>query len=142
MSYKGRLNLTLYLVTDENPDFLRGKTLDSTVEEAIKGGVTIVQYRQKHGTSTSRRETASRLLQITRQHNVPLIINDDIETCFAIGADGVHIGQDDVKLGEARSQLGEEVIIGVTVASKHEAQEALDGGADYLGIGTMFATAT
>ena len=144
MTPKRRLDLSLYLVTscNERPDYFTGQTFLSAVENAIKGGVTIVQYRQKHGTPTSRRETASRLLQITRKHDVPLIINDDVETCLAIGAEGLHIGQDDMKLSEARSRLGDDVFIGMTVASADEAREALDGGADYLGIGNVFAGAT
>ena len=136
------LDLTLYLVTDENPDYLKGKDFFKTVEDAILGGVTIVQYRQKHGTAASRKETATKLLNITRAHNIPLIINDDVETCLAVGAEGLHIGQDDMELEEARSRVGKDVIIGVSVSSVKEAQDALRGGADYLGIGAMFATPT
>lgn len=142
MSPKRHLDLTLYLVTDENPDYLKGKELVWTVEEAIQGGVTIVQYRQKHGSPTSRADMASKLLEITRKYHVPLVINDDIDTCLAVGADGLHIGQDDMKLKEAREKLGESAIIGVTASSIEEAEEALAGGADYLGISTTFVTPT
>ena len=113
-----------------------------TVEEAIKGGATIVQYRQKHAEPAERVRTATRLLEVTRRHKVPLLINDDVETCLAIGAEGVHIGQDDISLEKARRTLGRDAIIGVTAASVEEATAAIDGGADYLGIGTMFATPT
>ena len=142
MSSTSSLDLTLYLVTDENPEYLRDKTLLQTVEDAINGVVTIVQYRQKHGTSASRTQTASELFKITRKHKVPLIINDDIDTCLAVGAEGLHIGQDDMKLEEAREKLGKDAIIGVTVSSIEETNAAIAGGADYLGVGTMFTTPT
>ena len=142
VSSKAPLDLTLYLVTDENPAYLAGKDLAQTVEEAIKGGVTIVQYRQKHAEPAERIRTATKLLEVTRRHKVPLLINDDVETCLAIGAEGVHIGQDDMSLEEARGKLGGDAIIGVSAASIEEATAAIDGGADYLGIGTIFATPT
>lgn len=139
---KPNLNLALYLVTDSTPDLLGSKDLAQVVEAAITGGVTIVQYRDKHSDTGVLIETARKLLDITRRHNVPFLINDRVDVCMAIGADGVHIGQDDMHITLARKLLGQDAIIGVSACSVEEAQDAIKNGADYLGIGTMFATAT
>lgn len=139
---KSQVDLNLYLVTDHTPKILGEKDICHVVEEAIKGGVTIVQYRDKHVETHELISTASKLLQITKAHNVPLLINDRLDVCLAVGADGVHIGQDDTPLHVAKKLLPVTSIIGVTVSSVEEANAAIDGGADYLGIGTVFATPT
>lgn len=136
------LDLSLYLVTDSTPALLGDKDLAQVVEAAINGGVTIVQYRDKHSDTAVLIDTARRLLEVTRRHHIPLLINDRVDVCLAIGAEGVHIGQDDMHIAEARKLLGQDAIIGVSACSVEEAQEAIDNGADYLGVGTMFATAT
>jgi thiamine-phosphate diphosphorylase/hydroxyethylthiazole kinase len=137
-----KMNLALYLVTDSTPALLGHKDLAQVVEAAIRGGVTIVQYRDKHSDTGVLMETARKLLDVTRRHHVPLLINDRVDVCMAVGADGVHIGQDDMHITEARRLLGSDAIIGVSTNDVEEAQNAISSGADYLGIGTMFATNT
>ncbi|KAI9870332.1 MAG: hypothetical protein M1823_008775, partial [Watsoniomyces obsoletus] len=87
-------------------------------------------------------ETATKLHEVTKKHNVPLLINDRLDVCLAIGAEGLHVGQDDMSASLARSLLGPDAIIGVTAASIEEAEAAIEADADYLGIGTMFPTPT
>lgn len=137
-----QLDLSLYLVTDSTPEILAGKDICHVVEEAIIGGVTIVQYRDKHAETSVLIQNANKLHTITKKHGVPLLINDRIDVCLAVNAEGVHIGQDDTPLADAKRMLPDGSIIGVTVSSVDEAVNAISGGADYLGIGTMFATPT
>ncbi|KAJ9260714.1 hypothetical protein DTO212C5_8441 [Paecilomyces variotii] len=136
------VNLSLYLVTDSTPAILKGRDICNVVEESLKGGVTVVQYREKHSDTGVMIETAKKLHQITKAYNVPLIINDRVDVAVAVGAEGVHLGQDDMNVDDAKKLLPEDAIIGVTVASVAEAKRAVEQGADYLGIGTMFATPT
>lgn len=137
-----QLDLSLYLVTDSTPEILAGKDICHVVEEAILGGVTIVQYRDKHAETSVLIQTATKLHAITKRYGVPLLINDRIDVCLAVQTEGVHIGQDDTPLSEAKRLLPAGCVIGVTVSSIEEAEAAIAGGADYLGIGTMFATPT
>ena len=139
---KKLLDLSLYLVTDSTPAILGDKDLLKVVEGAVKGGVTIVQYRDKHADTGHMIETATRLHAITQKHNIPLLINDRLDVCMAMGAEGVHLGQDDMDASLARSLLGPDAIIGVTASSIEEAEAAIAADADYLGVGTMFATPT
>ena len=136
------LDLSLYLVTDSTPAILGSKDLVQVVEEALKGGVTIVQYRDKHADTGLMIETAARLHAVTKKYSVPLVINDRLDVCLAMGAEGVHLGQDDMDASLARSLLGPDAIIGVTASSIEEAKAAIEADADYLGVGTMFATPT
>lgn len=129
-------------MTDSTPAILGDKNLCQAVEAAIKGGVTIVQYRDKLSDTDVLIETARKLLEVTRQYRVPLIINDNLAVCRAVGAEGVHIGQDDMHISEARKLLGPNAIIGVSVSTAEEATRAVFNGADYLGIGTIFKTNT
>ncbi|KAJ9653573.1 thiamine biosynthetic bifunctional enzyme [Neophaeococcomyces mojaviensis] len=142
MSAKSKFDLTLYLVTDSTPEVLGGKDICHIVEEALKGGVTLVQYRDKHADTGLLIETASKLHAITKKYNVPLLINDRVDVCLAVGAEGVHIGQDDMNIAKAKTLLPQGAIVGVTASSVNEADAAIENGADYLGIGTMFATPT
>lgn len=142
MPDKPALDLTLYLVTDSTPDILGSKDICHVVEQALKGGVTLVQYRDKHADTGELIDTANRLHTVTQKYKVPLLINDRIDVCLAVGAEGVHIGQDDMKLEEVKKMLPDNAIIGVTASSIEEAQSAIAGNADYLGLGTMFATPT
>lgn len=139
---KKQLDLKLYLVTDSTPAILGNKDVVWVVEQALRGGVTIVQYRDKHADTGTMIDTAVRLHAVTKRYNVPLLINDRVDVALTMGAEGVHIGQEDLSLKNARSLLGPDAIIGVTASSIEEAERAIDGGADYLGIGTMFATPT
>ncbi|RDW59744.1 hypothetical protein BP6252_12831 [Coleophoma cylindrospora] len=136
------VDYSLYLVTDSTPAILGDKDLVQVVEAALQGGVTIVQYRDKVSDTGALVSTARKLHEVTKRHNVPLLINDRVDVALAVGCEGVHIGQDDLDLKSARKLLGKDAIIGVTVASIEEAETACRDGADYLGIGTMFATAT
>ncbi|KAJ1962228.1 thiamine biosynthetic bifunctional enzyme [Dipsacomyces acuminosporus] len=134
-------DLTLYLVTDSSmvPE---GKTLDQVVDEAIQGGVTIVQLREKKADTGEFVELARKVQAVTKRHSVPLLINDRVDVALAINADGVHIGQDDMPLSEARRLLGDSKIIGVSVQTPEHAEAAVLGGADYLGIGACYDTNT
>ena len=136
------IDYSLYLVTDSSPQILGDKDIVSVVEDAIRGGVTIVQYRDKVSDTAGLIRTAQRLLQVTQRHHVPLIINDRVDVALAVGADGLHIGQEDMDLATARRILGPQAIIGVTASSVSEAVAAAQGGASYLGIGTVYATPT
>lgn len=139
---KPTVDYSLYLVTDSTPAILGDKSLFHVVEESLKGGVTIVQLREKTGDTGHLIETAQKLLEITRRYSVPLLINDRVDVALAVGCEGVHIGQDDMELSIARRVLGPDAIIGVTVSTVAEALKACEGGADYLGIGTVYATPT
>lgn len=142
MADRPSFDLRLYLVTDSTPEILGDKDICHVVEEALKGGVTLVQYRDKKSDTGTLIETARKLHSVTKKYKVPLLINDRIDVCLAVGADGVHIGQDDMSLVEARKLLPANAIVGVTACSVEEAQKAIADGADYLGLGTMFATPT
>ncbi|KAL6717019.1 thiamine biosynthetic bifunctional enzyme [Lecanora helva] len=136
------VDYSLYLVTDSTSAILGNRDLASVVENAVKGGVTIVQYRDKKSETAELIRTGKRLHAITSKHNVPLLVNDHVGVAQAIGAEGVHLGQEDMDLHAARQILGPKAIIGVTANNLSEAVIATSGGADYLGIGTVYATPT
>ena len=133
-------DLTLYLVTDRR--WLGEKTLWDSVEEAILGGVTLVQLREKKISSKEYLELAQRVKEVTDRHDIPLIINDRIDIALAIDADGVHLGPEDLPVPIARKLLGDGKIIGSSAASVDEALLFQAQGADYLGVGAVFPTAT
>ncbi|ORX54117.1 TMP-TENI-domain-containing protein [Hesseltinella vesiculosa] len=141
MPYHKCIDYSLYLVTDSTlvPE---GTTLLGQVEKALQGGVTIVQLREKEMDTGDFIALALQLKTLTQQYKVPLIINDRIDVALAIDADGVHIGQDDMPLATARRILGHGKIIGVSVNNTDETKAAVDGGADYLGIGAVWFTST
>ena len=115
------------------------------LREAIEGGITLFQLREKGVgalTGDKKVDLAKELQQICREHHIPFIINDDIELAIALNADGVHIGQEDEPIEEVRKKIGTDKIIGVSVHSYDEAITALEGGADYFGIGPVFPTKT
>ena len=136
------IDYSLYLVTDSTQAILGDKDLASVVEAAIEGGVTVVQYRDKKSETASLIRMGMRLRAITKKHGVPLLINDHVAVAQAVGADGVHLGQEDMDLQTARTILGPDAIIGVTANNLPEAMIAAKGGASYLGIGTVYATPT
>lgn len=133
---------TLYLVTDSTPAILKGKHLPTVVKQAIAGGATIVQYRDKTSPTRDLIDTAKELHAITKAAGLPLLINDRLDVALAVGCEGIHIGQDDIPLVTARRLLGPDAIIGVTANCVSEAVTAAQDGADYLGLGTVFSTAT
>lgn len=132
--------LRLYLVTDRS--WLCGESLATQVERAIQGGVTLVQLREKDASYEERLALAKELLIVTRRHGVPLIINDDPMLAKESGADGVHLGQGDGAVADARKLLGAKSIIGVSAHHPKEAKAAYLAGADYLGCGAAFGSAT
>lgn len=137
---KAQPDYSIYLVTDDG--CLQGRTLLDCVREALEGGVTLVQYRAKTASSAEMYAEALQLKALCNSFNVPLIINDRLDIAMAVGAAGVHLGQDDLPCAAARKILGEDYIIGVSAHNPAEAAEALESGADYLGCGAVFGTAT
>ncbi|KAF2836747.1 TMP-TENI-domain-containing protein [Patellaria atrata CBS 101060] len=142
MVNKDTVDYSLYLVTDSTKVILGDQDLVEVVEKAVKGGVTIVQYRDKVSETRDLIQTAKRLHEVTQAYNIPLLINDRVDVALAVGCEGVHIGQDDIDISSARRILGNNAIIGVTASSTEEALAAAEAGANYLGIGTVFATPT
>ncbi len=132
--------LRLYLVT--NSDGLEESVFLRKIEEAIKGGVTIVQIREKDRSTREYIELATKVHEITRRYDVPLIVDDRIDVAMAIGAEGVHLGQSDMPVKMARDIVGENVIIGATTKTVEQAREAYESGADYLGVGAIYPTTT
>lgn len=133
-----KADYSLYLVTDRR--FLKGRTMKAAVEEAIAGGVTVVQAREKNVTTREFYKIALEIKEITDKHNIPLIINDRIDIAQAVDATGVHLGQDDMPITLARNILGKDKIIGISVGNITEAKEAEECGANYVGIGAIFFT--
>ncbi|KAF2270302.1 TMP-TENI-domain-containing protein [Lojkania enalia] len=139
---KPQVDYSLYLVTDSTEAILGKRGLVQVVEKALKGGVTIVQYRDKTSDTGYLIQTGKELREVCRKYKVPLLINDRVDVALAVGCDGVHLGQDDMQVAAARKLLGPDKIIGATVSSISEAEIAVNAGADYLGIGTLYATQT
>lgn len=137
---KNNIDYTLYLVTDR--DVLNGRDLCEAIEASIKGGVTLVQLREKDISSLDFYNLAVAVKKITDKHNVPLIINDRIDIALAVDAAGVHVGQSDIPTKVARKIIGEDKILGISAATLEEAKLAEAEGADYLGIGAVFPTDT
>ncbi len=135
-----RDKLALYAVTDGR--WAIKQTLPEQVEEAIKGGVTMVQLREKEMDYGSFLAEARVIQNICKKYKVPFIINDNVELAKEISADGVHVGQSDVAAAEARRVLGPDKIIGVTAKTVEQAKAAEAAGADYLGSGAVFGTST
>lgn len=133
-------DVLLYAVTDFHD--LKGKTLSQSVEEAILGGATMIQLREKQLDQEALKEEALIIKEICQKYQIPFIINDDVQLCQQLDLDGVHIGQDDLSLKEARRVLGEDKIIGVSAHNVEEAKLAYENGASYLGVGAMFTTQT
>ena len=137
---KQEIDYTLYLCTDR--DLMSTDTIEEAVEQAVKGGCTVVQLREKDCSSLEFYETALRVKKITDQYKIPLIINDRVDIALAVNADGVQVGQDDLPAASVRRILGGDKVIGVSAGSVREAVKAREDGADYLGVGAMHATST
>lgn len=131
-------SLRLYAVTDRT--WLNGETLYEQVEKAIKGGVTFVQLREKNLDGESFLDEALEIQKLCKKYNIPFIINDNVEISRTINADGVHVGQSDMKAGNVRAILGEDKILGVSAQTVEQALLAEKEGADYLGVGAVFPT--
>ncbi len=130
--------MLLYAVTDRA--WLGGRTLVDQVEDALRGGVTFVQLREKDLPFDEFVAQARQIKRVTDRWGVPFVINDDIEVALAVGADGAHVGQEDRDVAEARALLGEGRILGVSAQTVEQAVRAQREGADYLGVGAVFPT--
>ncbi|MBB6446324.1 thiamine phosphate synthase [Bacillus benzoevorans] len=137
---KNNVDYTLYLCTDRS--LMSTDALEEAVERAIKGGCTLIQLREKDCSSLEFYQTALKVKEITDKYKVPLIINDRVDIALAVDAAGVHIGQSDLPASVVREMIGPDKILGVSAANLKEAQAAEKDGADYLGVGAMYATAT
>ena len=135
-----RDSLLLYAVTDRA--WLKGQTLAQQVEQALLGGATMVQLREKQLDLPHFRREALEIQALCRRYGVPFLINDNVDLALDIGADGVHVGQEDMEAGLVRQKLGPGKILGVSAHSPEEALRAQAAGADYLGAGAVFHTSS
>ena len=135
-----KFDTTLYFITDST-GFSEEEFL-IRCEKALKGGVTIVQLREKDKSTREYIHLAQKLHTLTKKYNVPLIIDDRIDVALAIDAEGVHVGQSDMPVSIARKLMGDEKIVGATAKTVEQATEAYKQGADYLGVGAIYPTTT
>lgn len=134
------VDYSLYVITDAN--LSRGRSHREVIAAAIRGGATIVQYREKNASTRHMIDAALELRDLCRAHGVPFIVNDRVDVALAVDADGVHVGQDDMPTSLAHKLIGREQILGVSAENIEQARAAMADGADYLGVGAIFATAT
>lgn len=137
---KKKLDLKLYLVTDST--YHTEESFLWTIEESIKGGVSIVQIREKKKNDDEYAILAKKVKNITDKYSVPLIVDDNVEVAKRVDSAGVHLGQSDMSVKEARKILGDKKIIGATAKTLEQAEKAYLEGADYLGTGAIFPTTT
>ena len=140
MSRIDRAQMKLYLVTDSTN--LAEEIYLKKVEDALRGGVTMLQIREKDKTTRDYIELAAKTHEIAKKYDVPLIIDDRVDVAMAVDAEGVHLGQSDMQVDKARKILGEKKIIGATTKTVPQALEAYQNGADYLGVGAIYPTTT
>ena len=131
-------NLLLYAVTDRS--WLGGQTLYQQVEEALEGGATFIQLREKNLDDAETLKEAVLLQELCKKYKVPFVVNDKVEVALKMDADGVHVGQSDMEAGNVRQLLGPDKIIGVSAQTVEQALLAQERGADYLGVGAVFPT--
>lgn len=135
-----QLDTTMYFITDSTnyseDEFLR------RVEEACKGGVTLIQLREKDRTTREYLAIAEKVHKITQRYDIPLIIDDRVDVALAVNAEGVHVGQSDMPVKIARKLMGNDKIVGATAKTVPQALEAYEQGADYLGVGAIYPTTT
>jgi thiamine-phosphate pyrophosphorylase len=134
------MRLDVYVVTD--PDLSCGRSHEHVVREAIRGGATAIQLRDKRAGGRQLVEIGRALRRITRDAGVLFIVNDRVDVALAVEADGVHVGQEDMPADVTRRLIGPDMILGVSAANVFEARKAKADGADYLGVGAIYATAT
>lgn len=140
MRFSKDVNYKMYLLSDRG--ILKDRDLLVSLEEAILGGVSVIQFREKDSSSLEFYEMAMRVKKLTQKYDIPLIINDRLDIALAVDADGVHLGQSDLPARVARELLGQDKIIGVSTANIEEAEQAVKDGADYIGVGALFPTRT
>lgn len=135
-----KFDTTMYFITDSTNysevEFLR------RVEEACKGGVTLLQLREKSCTTREYLSLAQKVHEITMRYNIPLIIDDRVDVALAVNAEGVHVGQSDMPVAIARKLMGNDKIVGATAKTVPQALDAYEQGADYLGVGAIYPTTT
>ena len=139
MKFKKEM-LRLYAVTDRS--WTGKRTLYKQIEDALSGGVTLVQLREKELSEKEFTEEAVQIRELCHRYGVPLIINDSVEVALKSGADGVHVGMEDTPVKEIRNRVGQKFIIGATAKTVDQAKAAEEAGADYLGVGAVFASPT
>ncbi len=137
---KHGIDYSLYLCTDRR--LMTSPTIEASAESALRGGTTVIQLREKDCSSREFYELGLRVKKITDAYHAPLIINDRVDIALAVGAAGVHVGQGDLPCKVVREMVGPDMIVGVSAATLEEAVRAEQDGADYLGVGAMYATAT
>ena len=136
-----RQGMLLYAVTDQS--WLKeGQTLFSVCEEVLANGATFLQIREKDLSAEAFEAEAARLKALCKAHHVPFVVNDSVEIALAIDADGVHVGQSDIKGRDIRAILGPDKILGISAGTVEEAVAAENAGADYIGVGAVFPTGT
>lgn len=136
-----RQSMLLYAVTDRS--WLKeGETLLSVCEDVLQRGATFLQIREKDLDAASFQEEAAQLKQLCGRYKVPYVVNDSVEIAMAIDADGVHVGQSDIKGRDIRSMIGADKILGISAGTVAEAVAAEQAGADYIGVGAVFGTST
>ena len=136
----GKMDLTLYLVLDDK--YFKDRDLVSTVEEALQGGVTALQYRFKNKTTRQMYEELLVLRELTKRYNVDLVVNDRVDLAMAVGADGVHVGQSDLPPDVVRRIVGDSMYIGYSINSVDQIREVEHLPIDYIGFGSIFETTT
>ncbi|MBQ8790351.1 MAG: thiamine phosphate synthase [Ruminiclostridium sp.] len=135
-----KLDTTMYFITDST-NYAEEEFLNR-IEEACKGGVTLIQLREKDKTTREYLSLAQKVHEITRRYGIPLIIDDRVDVALAVDAEGVHVGQSDMPVSIARSLMGKDKIVGATAKTVPQALEAYNQGADYLGVGAIYPTTT
>ena len=136
-----RKAMLLYAVTDQS--WLKdGETLLDVVKEVLKNGATFLQIREKDLEEADFETEAKKLQDICREYHVPYVVNDNVEIAIKIGADGVHVGQSDIKGRDIRALIGLDKILGISAGTVEEATAAEQAGADYIGVGAVFGTST
>ncbi len=135
---RSNLDLSLYLIVD--PDACRAFGVEVLLDQAIEGGVTAVQLRQKHASTRRMIEAAVQVRGVLAKKHIPLIVNDRVDVALAAGADGVHVGQDDMTAGEARRLVGPGAIVGLSLWAVEQTEAIEPGLVDYVGIGPVFPT--
>ncbi len=131
-------SLLLYAVTDRH--WLNGRTLYEQVEDALKGGATFIQLREKNMCYDNFLNEAKEIKKLCARCHVPFVIDDDVDLALEVEADGVHVGQSDMEAGKVREKIGKDRILGVSAETVEEAIKAEQNGADYLGVGAVFPT--
>ncbi len=134
------MNYDLYIITDQR--ISHGKSHLEVAEAALAGGATVVQFRDKEMKDSEAVVACREIYKLTKKKGVSFIVNDRVEVAKAVDADGVHLGQEDMSFSSARKILGKEKIIGISVETVEQALKAVEGGADYLGVGPIYPTAT